>query len=137
MEFSPLVPLALVCGCLYYALSHGLPRALAAFDQQVCCRGGGGWWWLRRRVLACCQGWSPLLWRQSGVALAPRRRCCSRPAAPPPAADRAPASCAQAALRELAAPLAVALLALALVVKNGRYLVNRPQLCPHLANTLA
>jgi hypothetical protein len=31
----------------------------------------------------------------------------------------------------------VALLLVLLVAKNGRYLVNRPQLCPHLANTLA
>jgi hypothetical protein len=43
MAFSPVVPLALVCGCLYYALGTGLPRALAAFDQQVCvCAGGAG-----------------------------------------------------------------------------------------------
>ncbi len=39
-------------------------------------------------------------------------------------------------MRELVAPLVVALLVLALLVKNGRHVVNRPQLCPHLANTL-
>ena len=35
------------------------------------------------------------------------------------------------------APLIVSAVALLLVVKNGKYLVNRPQLCPGLAATVA
>jgi hypothetical protein len=42
----------------------------------------------------------------------------------------------EVALRELAAPLAVAAVILLLMVRYGKFLVNKPQLCPQLANTL-
>jgi hypothetical protein len=43
----------------------------------------------------------------------------------------------QAAAQHILLPLVGAGLLLGLVVKNGKWLVDRPQLCPHLANTVA
>ena len=39
-------------------------------------------------------------------------------------------------LSHVAAPLVTGLVLLLLLLKNGKFLVNRPQLCPHLAATV-
>jgi hypothetical protein len=44
---------------------------------------------------------------------------------------------AEAVLARVVAPLVVAACLVMLIVKYGRQLVKRPQLCPTLANTLA